>query len=64
MADQPLKDWTRKKDLHSSDHWPNSNENLEVTNGEGTWLRDYKPAREILVNSGTCTKPTLSHSNH
>ncbi|RLU27390.1 hypothetical protein DMN91_001194 [Ooceraea biroi] len=51
MADQPLKDWTRKRDLHSSGDWSNSNENLEVTNGEDLWLRDYKPARETLVNS-------------
>lgn len=52
MADQSLKDWTGKKNLHFSGDWSNSNENPKVTNGESTWLRDYKPAREILVNSG------------
>jgi len=52
MADQSLKDWTEKKNLHSSGDWSNSNENLKVTNGESTWLRNYKPARENLVNSG------------
>ncbi|RLU26653.1 hypothetical protein DMN91_000450 [Ooceraea biroi] len=56
MADQPLKDWTRKRDLHSSGDWSNSNENLEVTNGEDLWLRDYKPARETLVNSDSNTE--------
>ncbi|CAL1680491.1 unnamed protein product [Lasius platythorax] len=51
IADQPLKDWTRKKDLHSSGDWSNSNENPKVTNDESTWLRDYNSAREILANS-------------
>lgn len=51
IADQPLKDWVRKKDLHSSGDWSNSNENLKVTNGESTWLRDYNSARELLANS-------------
>ncbi|XP_011644958.1 uncharacterized protein LOC105432053 [Pogonomyrmex barbatus] len=50
MADQLLKDWTGKKALDSSKDWSNSNKNLKVTNSEGTWLRDYKPA-EILINS-------------
>ncbi|XP_011873599.1 PREDICTED: uncharacterized protein LOC105565207 [Vollenhovia emeryi] len=50
MADQPLKDWTGKKNLHSSSDWSNSNENPKVTNGESIWLRDSEP-REILVNS-------------
>lgn len=54
MADQPLKDWTEKNNLHSSgDSWSNSNENPKVTNDESIWLHDYKPTREILVNSGT-----------
>ncbi|XP_029172663.1 uncharacterized protein LOC114941734 [Nylanderia fulva] len=51
IADQPLKDWTRKRDLHSSGDWSNFNENPKVTNDEGTWLRDYNSAREILANS-------------
>ncbi|XP_070169303.1 uncharacterized protein PF3D7_1120600-like [Polyergus mexicanus] len=51
IADQPLKDWARKKDLHSSGDWSNSNENPKVTNGESTWLRDYNSARELLANS-------------
>ncbi|XP_039309682.1 uncharacterized protein LOC105202175 [Solenopsis invicta] len=52
IADQPLKDWTGKKNLHSSDDWSNSNENPKVTNGRSTWLRNYKPVRGGLVNSG------------
>lgn len=61
MADQPLKDWVRKQDLRFSGDWPNSNENLEVTNGGGTWLRNYAPARVVLVDSGiTETISTIS----
>jgi len=51
MADQPLKDWTR--DSHSSGDWLNPNENLEATNSEDTWLRDYRPTREGVVNPGS-----------
>lgn len=53
MIDQPLKDWTRKRNLHSSGGWSNSNENVEVTNGGDLWFRDYEPAREgPAINSG------------
>lgn len=51
MADQQLKDWAGKKDLHSSSDRSNSNENLELTNSEDAWSRDYEPAREFLGNS-------------
>ena len=51
MVDQPLKDWTGKKNFHSSRDWSNSNENPKVTNGKSTWLRDYE-SPENLVNSG------------
>ncbi|KAG5315389.1 MOS1T transposase, partial [Pseudoatta argentina] len=50
MVDQPLKDWTGKKNFHSSRDWSNSNENPKVTNSKSTWLRDYEPP-ENLVNS-------------
>ncbi|XP_018338030.1 PREDICTED: uncharacterized protein LOC108746039 [Trachymyrmex septentrionalis] len=50
MVDQPLKDWTGKKNFHSSRDWSNSNENPKVTNGKSTWLRDYE-SPENLVNS-------------
>jgi len=53
MSDQPLKDWAGTRDSHSSDDWLISNENLEATNSGGTWLRDYRPARQGLVNSET-----------
>lgn len=49
-VNQPLKDWTGKKNLHFSGDW--LNEKPKVTNGENTWLRDYEPAREVLINSG------------
>ncbi|KYN12983.1 hypothetical protein ALC57_14829 [Trachymyrmex cornetzi] len=50
IVDQPLKDWTGKKNFHSSRDWSNSNENPKVTNGKSTWLRDYE-SPENLVNS-------------
>jgi len=54
MSDQLLKDWTGTKDSpHSSGDWLISNENLEATNSEDTWLGDYRPARQGLVNSET-----------
>lgn len=61
MVDQPLKDWVRKKDLYFSDGWPNSNENLQVNDGESAWLRSHSPARVVPVDSGiTETIPSLS----
>lgn len=55
MDDQPLRD-IGNKDLHSPDDWSNSNGNAEVTYREGPWIADYRPTREILINSGTIKK--------
>ncbi|XP_011698894.1 PREDICTED: uncharacterized protein LOC105456502 isoform X2 [Wasmannia auropunctata] len=62
MADQPLKDWIGKKNLHSSGDWSNSNENLKVTNGENTWLHDYESARENLNSDSS--KDEKLHADH